>query len=205
MLRHLILPVLLASVVDAQGTRLLRHPAINGNSIAFAYAGDLWVVGRGGGSARRLTSTPEVETDPQFSPDGSSIALYRFLRDSGRGVEVAAIATRMGEFDPAAVITAASAAGECALCELTVERFASIFAAEAGNLALKANATGGVFIGGGIAPNIIAHLRAPAFVESFRDKGRMRPLLEAMPLAVITNADAALLGAVRVVSGRREQ
>ena len=133
------------------------------------------------------------------------VALYRFLRDSGRGVEVAAIATRMGEFDPAAVITAAAAAGECALCELTVVRFASIYAAEAGNLALKANANGGVFIGGGIAPNIIAHLRAPAFVEAFRDKGRMRPLLEAIPLAVITNADAALLGAASVVSGPKEQ
>ena len=126
------------------------------------------------------------------------VALYRFLRDSGRGVEVAAIARSMGESDPAAIITAA--AGECALCELAVARFASIYGAEAGNLALKANATGGVFIGGGIAPNIIAHLRAPAFVESFRDKGRMRPLLEAMPLAVITNADTALLGAASAAS-----
>lgn len=129
------------------------------------------------------------------------VALYRFLRDSGRGVEVAAIARRMRDCDPAAIITAAAAAGECALCELAVARFASIYAAEAGNLALKANATGGVFIGGGIAPNIIAHLRAPAFVGSFRDKGRMRPLLEAMPLAVITNADAALLGAAGAVAG----
>lgn len=128
------------------------------------------------------------------------VTLYRFLRDSGREVELAAIAQGMGERDPAAIITAAAAAGECALCELTVPRFASIYAAEAGNLALKANATGGVFIGGGIAPNIIAHLRAPAFVESFRDKGRMRPLLEAMPLAVITNADAALLGAASVAT-----
>ena len=123
------------------------------------------------------------------------VALYRFLRDSGREVEVAAIARRMRDGDPAAIITAAAAAGDCALCELTVARFASIYAAEAGNLALKANATGGVFIGGGIAPSIIMHLRASAFVESFRDKGRMRPLLEAMPLAVITNVDAALLGA----------
>ncbi|MGH7678143.1 MAG: S41 family peptidase [Gemmatimonadaceae bacterium] len=61
----------------AQGTRLLRHPTVSRDQIAFAYGGDLWVVGRGGGQARRLTSTPEVETDPRFSPDGSLIALTR--------------------------------------------------------------------------------------------------------------------------------
>ena len=57
-----------------QGTRLLRHPTVSRDQIAFEYAGDLWVVGRNGGSARRLTATPTVETDPQFSPDGSKIA-----------------------------------------------------------------------------------------------------------------------------------
>ena len=58
----------------AQGTRLLRHPAVSKDLIAFEYAGDLWVVGRNGGSARRLTATPGVETEPSFSPDGSLIA-----------------------------------------------------------------------------------------------------------------------------------
>src|SRR5450755_2944931 len=57
-----------------QGNRLLRHPAISRDSIAFEYAGDLWIVGRGGGQARRLTSTSGAETEPQFSPDGSQIA-----------------------------------------------------------------------------------------------------------------------------------
>ena len=60
--------------VQGQGTRLLRHPAVSKDLIAFEYAGDLWVVGRNGGSARRLTVTPGVETDPKFSPDGSLIA-----------------------------------------------------------------------------------------------------------------------------------
>ena len=55
-------------------TRLLRHPAVSRDLIAFEYAGDLWVVGRSGGTARRLTATPGVETDPHFSPDGSLIA-----------------------------------------------------------------------------------------------------------------------------------
>jgi tricorn protease len=58
----------------AQGTRLLRHPTVSRDLVAFAYAGDLWTVGRTGGQARRLTATPGVETDPEFSPDGSRIA-----------------------------------------------------------------------------------------------------------------------------------
>src|SRR5512138_87746 len=58
----------------AQGTRLLRHPTVSRDSVAFEYAGDLWVVPRSGGQARRLTSTPDAEIDPYFSPDGSQIA-----------------------------------------------------------------------------------------------------------------------------------
>src|SRR4051812_47702551 len=63
-----------ASAASAQSTRLLRHPAVSKDLVAFEYAGDLWVVGRSGGSARRLTATPGVETEPSFSPDGSLIA-----------------------------------------------------------------------------------------------------------------------------------
>jgi tricorn protease len=61
-------------VTAAQGTRLLRHPTVSHDSVAFEYAGDLWIVPRGGGQARRLTSTPGVEIDPYFSPDGTQIA-----------------------------------------------------------------------------------------------------------------------------------
>jgi tricorn protease len=66
------LPVLANGPVP--GTRLLRHPTVSRDSVAFEYAGDLWIVSRTGGQARRLTSTPNVETDPYFSPDGSQIA-----------------------------------------------------------------------------------------------------------------------------------
>ena len=58
----------------AQGTLLLRHPAVSHDMVAFEYGGDLWVVPRTGGDARRLTATPSVEVDPYFSPDGSKIA-----------------------------------------------------------------------------------------------------------------------------------
>jgi tricorn protease len=77
-MRHLLFALLLcfsvSSTVSAQGTRLLRHPTVSHDSVAFEYAGDLWIVSRSGGQARRLTSTPGAEIDPYFSPDGTQIA-----------------------------------------------------------------------------------------------------------------------------------
>ena len=70
-----------AAGLPAQGTRLLRHPTVSRELVAFQYAGDLWSVPRTGGQARRLTATPGVETDPRFSPDGSQIA---FIDDCRR-------------------------------------------------------------------------------------------------------------------------
>jgi tricorn protease len=70
----LLLCLSISGIATAQGTRLLRHPTVSHDSVAFEYAGDLWIVSRSGGQARRLTSTPGVEIDPYFSPDGTQIA-----------------------------------------------------------------------------------------------------------------------------------
>ena len=78
----------------AQGTRLLRHPAVSRDAIAFEYGGDLWVVSRSGGDARRLTATPEMETDPAFSPDGARIA---FSRTAGGNTDVCVVPVVGGE------------------------------------------------------------------------------------------------------------
>ncbi len=60
--------------LSAQGTRLLRQPTLSATQVAFTYGADLWIADRAGGQARRLTSTPAVESDPYFSPDGKQIA-----------------------------------------------------------------------------------------------------------------------------------
>ena len=70
----LVLCIACSVMVAAQGTRMLRHPTVSRDLVAFAYAGDIWTVSRNGGEARRLTATPGVEYDPYFSPDGSKIA-----------------------------------------------------------------------------------------------------------------------------------
>ena len=62
------------AIAAGQSTRFLRRPTVSRDAVAFEYGGDLWVVPRAGGTARRLTSTPSAETDPHFSPDGSRIA-----------------------------------------------------------------------------------------------------------------------------------
>jgi glucokinase len=123
--------------------------------------------------------------------------IYRFLRDSRRGEEPAWLTEEMNQQDPAAVISKAALEGRSPLCEHALEMFVQFYGAEAGNLALKVMATGGLFIGGGIAPKIINKLKAGSFVLSFTNKGRMRPLLESIPVRVILNDRTALMGAAR--------
>ena len=83
-----------ASGVHAQGTRLLRQPTLSATQIAFAYAGDIWVVNRDGGDARRLTSFPGAESNPHFSPDGKQIA---FTMQLGANSDVYVIDAAGGE------------------------------------------------------------------------------------------------------------
>ena len=124
--------------------------------------------------------------------------VYRFLRDTGVGQESAQVATAMRERDPAAVITQLGARSADRLSEMTLAVFISVYGAEAGNLALKALAVGGVVVAGGIAPRIMPALSAGPFVTAFRDKGRLSALMETIPVLVALNPKTALLGAARV-------
>jgi len=126
--------------------------------------------------------------------------IYEFLRDTGRGKEPAWLADAIAHGDPAAAIAKSALDGTAGLGMQALEIFVSIYGAEAGNLALKVVATGGTFIGGGIAPKIIRSLTTPAFLEAFQAKGRISPLLHDIPVRVITNDQTALLGAGRVAA-----
>jgi glucokinase len=130
------------------------------------------------------------------------INVFQFLRDTGPGVEPQWLTGEMQKTDPAAAISRAAIDGKCPLCEQALDLFISIYAAEAGNLALKLLATGGVYLGGGIAPKLVPKLAGPLFMQAFVGKGRMQPLLEAIPVRVITNDQTALLGAARYAMAR---
>jgi glucokinase len=121
--------------------------------------------------------------------------IYQFLRDTGKcGAEPAWLSDRLEKEDPASVISDAALHKKSKLCAATLDQFASIYGAAAGNLALQAMATGGVFIGGGIAPKIISKLRHGTFMKAFMSKGRLSPIVKRIPVKVIMNDQAALLG-----------
>ena len=128
--------------------------------------------------------------------------IYRFLRDTGRGEEPAWLAEEMRAEDPAAVISRAAQSGKSPLCLEALDRFMGLYGSEAGNLALKTMATGGVYVGGGIAPKNLDKLKDGTFMKRFVAKGRMQKLLEAMPVNVILNDKTALLGAARCAAVR---
>lgn len=130
--------------------------------------------------------------------------IYLHLRETaGEGAEPPEIAARLAEAeDPAQAIAEAATAGASPLAARALDLFAAAYGAAAGNLALLGTATGGVYLGGGIAPKILAKLGDGTFLAAFRDKGRFRSYLEAVPVSVVLNDRAALLGAARLAAGR---
>jgi len=137
-----------------------------------------------------------VSTERLVSGPGLYL-VYCFLRDTGKGEEPSWLAEELHRGDPAPTISRLALSGKSLLCQQALELFVSLYGAEAGNLALKIMATGGVYLGGGIAPKIISKLKEPVFMNAFTAKGRMRPLLQDMPVRVIMNPKTALLGAAR--------
>jgi len=124
--------------------------------------------------------------------------IYGFLKDSGYADEPTWLAQELaaaGDPTPIIVNTALDNETQCQLCVATLNTFISILGAEAGNLALKVLATGGVYLGGGIPRRILPALEQGRFMQAFRNKGRLSELLELMPVHVILNPQTALLGA----------
>jgi glucokinase len=130
------------------------------------------------------------------------LTLYRFLRERSHTGEPAWLASAIRGGDAAAAISSAGLIGADPVCAQALDLMVSIYAAEAGNLALKLLATGGIYVGGGIAPHILPKLRQHSFLDSLTAKGRFRAMLEQIPVHVILNERAGLLGAARIA--RRE-
>lgn len=137
-------------------------------------------------SAERVASGPGLRN------------VYRFLVATGRERESPTVGERLRCEDPPAVIADEGLRGTDAACVRSLDLWARAYGSEAGNLALKALATAGVYLGGGIAPKILPKLREPGFLEAFRNKGRMRALLADVPVRVILEPKTALYGAARV-------
>lgn len=122
--------------------------------------------------------------------------IYRFLRET-RGLEEPNwLAQRIAEGDdPSAEVTKAALANEAEICVRALDLFVSIYGAEAGNLALRAKSVRGLYIGGGIAPKILAKLKDGTFMRAFVDKGRYADFNAAIPVQVVLNQQAPLRGA----------
>ena len=128
--------------------------------------------------------------------------IYAYLRDVEKLEEPAWLRERMKTEDPNAVIGCCAEDGSSELCAETMAMFVAAYGAEAGNVALKVLAVGGMYVGGGIAPKARKTLAAGGFMQAFLDKGRLSPVLEAMPVRVILDETCALKGAAAYAEAR---
>ncbi len=130
------------------------------------------------------------------------MALWEFFaqRPGARPSPTVAAAVAESAEAAAAVISAHALAGTDPVSAQALDLFVSVYGAEAGNLALKVVARGGVYVAGGIAPKILPKLLDGAFLKAFLNKGRLSPVLEKTPVSVVLNSDAGLLGAAALAS-----
>lgn len=136
-------------------------------------------------SAERVVSGPGV------------LAIWSFLTGTGRATATPELLAAIEHGDPSAAISQAALADTDKSAVLTLEYFARAYGAQAGNLALVLLSTGGMYIGGGIAPRILPILRRGGFLDAFHAKGRYDGLLERMAVRVILDDQCALRGAGR--------
>jgi glucokinase len=131
--------------------------------------------------------------------------VYAFLRDVEKIDEPGWLHDRMQTEDPNAVIGECAEDGSSSLCFETMKIFAGAYGAEAGNIALQVLATGGMYLGGGIAPKILKTLKNGTFTQAFIDKGRLSPMVESVPVRVILDDTCALLGAAAYAEARASE
>jgi glucokinase len=123
------------------------------------------------------------------------INIYNYLKSTGKYTEPKWLANRIKSEEPAKVINDSAREKGQKLCLETIDTFLSILGAAAGNLALTGLTKGGVYVGGGIPPKLLWRFKEDIFMKAFINKGRFSGLVEKIPVNVILNNDAALLGA----------
>ncbi len=129
-------------------------------------------------------------------------SIYEFLRDVRGMEEPDWLADRIASEDPNAVITELALAAKSELCEKALDMYVSAYGAAAGNLAWKILSVGGLDVGGGIATHMLKKLKDGTFMRAFTDKGRLSQLLINMPVRVILESRAAVLGAAAYAEAR---
>ena len=122
------------------------------------------------------------------------VLIHEFLRDFHKCEVPAWLAEEMRNGDPAGAISSAAQSQHDDICERSLQLFVHLYGVEAGNLALKTMASGGLYIGGGIAPKILDAMKGGTFIEAFLAKGHMQALLQEIPVQVILNDKTALYG-----------
>ena len=122
------------------------------------------------------------------------VLIHEFLRYVHNCETPAWLTAKMLGGDPAEAISSAAQSQQDDICKKSLDLFVHLYGVEAGNLALKTMASGGLYIGGGIAPKILDAMKGGAFIKAFLDKGRMQPLLQKIPVQVILNDKTALYG-----------
>ena len=128
--------------------------------------------------------------------------LYQFLIDTKREKENPVTKKLMESQDPPKVITEQASKGVCPVCVRACHLFVSLYGSESGNAALKFLAVGGVFLGGGIAPHLVSFFKEGPFMKAFLNKGRFAPLLSQIPVKIVLNDKAALIGAFKYAMDR---
>lgn len=126
--------------------------------------------------------------------------LYAFLRERGDFPETPSLSVAMKNGDAAVAITHAALEQNDALANQALNLFVDIYGAQAGNLALTAGATGGIYVAGGIAPKIISRLTDGRFMRAFLNKGRMKSYVEVIPVQVVMKPETGLIGAALAAS-----
>jgi len=141
-------------------------------------------------SVERVLSGPGLRNIAEVihARDDAAAAWASHVREAGGEEELPGVVSRLG------------LAGACDACRDSLEIFAGIYGAEAGNLALRGMATAGVYLGGGIAPRLLEALKGDAFERAFRDKEPHAAFLAAIPVRLILDDRAALWGAARHAS-----